>query len=175
MPIASAVLVPIYRDRAGDLQVVLVVRAEHGVHGGQIALPGGVRAETDASLRDTALREAEEEVGLPRTAVEVIDTLPEVLVPTGFLITPFLARLLVEPPVWRLQEREITEVLTVAVRDLAREDLQGEELWARPLWPAPLRVRFVRLGPHKLWGATYRILEPLVPRLLAGEWEIHRA
>jgi 8-oxo-dGTP pyrophosphatase MutT (NUDIX family) len=172
VPTASAVLVPLYRDGAGELQVVLVVRAEHGAHGGQIAFPGGVREASDASLRDTALREAEEEIGLPRTSVDVIEELPEVLVPTGFLITPFLARLRGEPPVWRRQEREITEVLTVAIKDIAREDLQGEELWARPLWPTALRVRFVRLGSHKLWGATYRILEPLVPRLLAGDWEI---
>ena len=172
MAIASAVLVPVYRDTAGELNVVLVVRAEHGVHGGQIAFPGGVRATTDADLRETALREAEEEIGLPRSAVEIIDTLPEVLVPTGFLISPFLARLLTEPPVWRPQESEITEVLTVRVSELAREDLRGEEVWVRPLWPAPLQVRFVRIGPHKLWGATYRILEPLIPRLIAGDWLI---
>ena len=172
MPVESAVLVPVYRDAEGLLQVVLVVRAEHGVHGGQIALPGGVRNVADAGLRETALREAEEEIGLPSASVEVIDELPAVLVPTGFRITPFLARLLTEPPVWRPQDGEIAEVLTVSVADLAREDLRGEELWARPLWPAPMTVRFVRLGPHKLWGATYRILEPIVPRLLAGDWPI---
>ena len=172
MPTAAAVLVPVYRDAAGDLQVVLVVRAEHGVHGGQIALPGGVRSDTDADLRETALREAEEEIGLPRTSVEVIAALEEVPVPTGFVIAPFLGRLLTVPPVWRPQETEIAEVLTVRVEDILREDLRAEELWARPLWPAPMRVRFVRLGPHKLWGATYRILEPLAPRLLAAEWAI---
>ena len=172
MPVESAVLVPVYRDAAGQLQVVLVVRAAHGVHGGQIALPGGVRDSSDAGLRETALREAEEEIGLPNASVEVIQELPSVLVPTGFRITPFLARLRTEPPVWRPQDGEVAEVLTVSVADLAREELRGEELWARPLWPAPMTVRFVRLGPHKLWGATFKILEPIVPRLLAGEWSI---
>ncbi|MBI2983732.1 MAG: hypothetical protein HYY42_06105, partial [Chloroflexi bacterium] len=75
-----------------------------------------------------------------------------------------------EPPAWRRQEREIAEVLSVAVADLARADLRGEETWELP--GGPRRVRFVRLGPHKLWGATYRILDPLIPRLLAGEWSI---
>jgi len=63
-------------------------------------------------------------------------------------------------------------VLGVAVADLAREDLRGEELWQLPGWPHGRQVQFVRLGPHKLWGATYRILDPLIPRLLDGEWEI---
>lgn len=172
MTVPSAVLVPVYRDTRGAMQVVLVVRGEHGLHGGQVALPGGVRSSDDADLRATALREAEEEIGLPRGAVEVLERLPDVDVPTGYTITPFLGRLRTRPPSWRPQEREIAEVLTVAVDDLARDDLRGEELWARPLWPAPLRVQFVRLGRHKLWGATYRILDPLVPRLLAGEWPI---
>lgn len=168
--VASAVLVPVYRDRAGELHVVLVVRGEHGRHGGQIGLPGGMRSVGDADLRETALREAEEEIGLERSSVEILATLPEVDTTTGYIVTPFLARLTKEPPAWRRQEREIAEVLSVAVTDLARPDLRGEETWELP--GGPRRVRFVRLGPHTLWGATYRILDPLIPRLLAGEWSI---
>jgi 8-oxo-dGTP pyrophosphatase MutT (NUDIX family) len=169
---ASAVLVPVYRDRAGEPYLVLVVRGQYGRHGGQIALPGGIRSAQDADLLSTALREAKEEIGLEPNAVEVLETLPAVDTSTGYLITPFLARLLSAPPAWRRQEKEIAEVLGVAVADLAREDLRGEETWQLPGWPGGRRVRFVRLGPHKLWGATYRILEPLIPRLMAGEWEI---
>jgi 8-oxo-dGTP pyrophosphatase MutT (NUDIX family) len=168
--VASAVLVPVYRDRAGELHVVLVVRGEHGRHGGQVALPGGTHAEGDADLRETALREAEEEIGLERRAVEILATLPEVDTSTGYLVTPFLARLVAEPPAWKRQEREIAEVLSVTLGDLTRPDLRGEEMLDLPR--GPRRVRFVRLGPHKLWGATYRILDPLIPRLLAGEWAI---
>lgn len=170
--VASAVLVPVYRDRAGEPHVVLVVRGEHGRHGGQIALPGGIRSPGDADLLATALREAEEEIGLERDRVEVLEELPEIDTSTGYAITPFLARLVTEPPAWRRQEKEIAEVLNVAVADLAREDLRGEETWKLPGWPGGRRVQFVRLGPHKLWGATYRILDPLIPRLLAGDWSI---
>jgi 8-oxo-dGTP pyrophosphatase MutT (NUDIX family) len=170
--IASAVLVPVYRDRVGELHVVLVVRGEHGRHGGQIAFPGGLRSPTDTDLLETALREAEEEIGLERASVELLDRLPEVDTSTGYEITPFLARLVTEPPAWKRQEREIAEVLSVAVADLARADLRREETWQLPGWPGGRLVQFVRLGPHKLWGATYRILDPLVPRLLAGEWPI---
>jgi len=71
-PVSSAVLVPVYRDRAGQLHVVLVVRGEHGRHGGQIALPGGIHDPRDPDLLATALREAEEEIGLERSAVVVL-------------------------------------------------------------------------------------------------------
>jgi 8-oxo-dGTP pyrophosphatase MutT (NUDIX family) len=170
LSVDAAVLVPVYRDRAGDMHVVLVVRTEHGRHGGQIAFPGGIHSPADADLRETALREAHEEIGLERGSVEVVATLPQVDTTTGYVVTPFLARLVTEPPAWQRQEREIAEVLSVALTDLAREDLRGEEMWDLPRgrW----LVRFVRLGRHTLWGATYRILEPLIPRLLAGEWAI---
>lgn len=170
MSVDSAVLVPVYRDGAGELHVVLVVRGEHGLHGGQIAFPGGVRSADDPDLRQTALREAREEIGLDPRAVEVIDTLPQVDTTTGYLVTPFLARLRGTPPAWKRQEREIAEVLSVAAMDLAREDLRGQEMWDLPR--GRRLVRFVRLGPHKLWGATYRIVDALIPRLLGGEWRI---
>ena len=170
--VSSAVLVPVYRDRSGEPHVILVVRGEYGRHGGQIALPGGIHAPQDADLRATALREAKEEIGLDPRTVEVLEELPEVDTSTGYAITPYLARLSSEPPAWQRQEKEIAEVLDVAVTDLAREDLRGEEIWHLPGWPGGRRVQFVRLGPHVLWGATYRILDPLIPRLLAGEWTI---
>lgn len=168
----SAVLVPVYRDTTGGLRVVLIVRTEHGRHGGQVALPGGMHDPRDADLLATALRESEEEVGLARDTVEILATLPPVDTSTGYLITPFLARVAAPPSEWRRQEREIAEVLVVPVADLARPDLRGEEMWQLPGWPGRRRIAFVRIGAHKLWGATYRILDPLIPRLLAGEWPI---
>lgn len=171
-PVASAVLVPVYRDDAGELRLVLVVRGEHGRHGGQVALPGGIHDRRDADLLATALREAHEEIALDPRGVEVLATLPAVDTTTGYLITPFLARVLEPLTPWRREEREIAEVLSVAVSDFARVDLRGEETWQLPGSPQGRRVRFVRIGPHKLWGATYRILDPLAPRLLAGEWSI---
>jgi 8-oxo-dGTP pyrophosphatase MutT (NUDIX family) len=166
------VLVPVYRDTTGALRVVLIVRTEHGRHGGQVALPGGMHDPRDADLAATALREAEEEVGLTRDAVTILATLPQVDTTTGYLITPFLAHVTAPPSAWRRQEREIAEVLVVPIADLERQDLRGEELWQLPGWTVRRRIPFVRIGEHKLWGATYRILGPLVPRLLAGEWPI---
>ena len=167
-PRESAVLVPLFRDAADRLRVVIVRRAAGGFHGGQLAFPGGKRETADASLLDTALREAYEEIGLPPASVEVIEALPVLHTTTiGLHIAPFLA-LIARPAAWTPDPHEIAEVLEPAVADLVRDE--GLESFAG--WPAPRRVEFFRVGPHRLWGATYRILAPLVPRLLAGDWPV---
>jgi len=166
----AAVLVPVFRDGQGDLRLVLVRRTEGGVHGGQLALPGGRQAPGDAAPLDTALREAREEIGLPPESVQVLATLPVVETrTTGYRIAPFLGRI-VRPPAWRLAPTEIAEVFEARVADLARPEARGEGLEQYLGWPSLERIEFFRVGPHRLWGASFRILRPLLPRLLAGEW-----
>lgn len=168
----AAVLVPVYRHGRDDLRIVLIRRTEGGVHGGQIAFPGGKRDPADRSLRDTALREASEEVGLAPATTEILADLPVVETLTSrFRIFPFLARVVL-PEVWLRQEREIAEVLDVRVGDLARPEAYGEAVMHFPTWPGPRQIPYYQVGPYRLWGATYRILHPLLPRLLAGEWKV---
>lgn len=168
----AAVLVPVFRDGSGDLTIVVVRRTEWGIHGGQIAFPGGKRAPGDGSLLETALREAEEEIGIDRTLVNVLEELPVVdTITTGFRIQPFLAALR-SPQEWRPETREIAEVLEVKVADLLDPGNQGEETWSLPGWSSPRRIRFFHLGEHKLWGASYRVLRPLLPRLASGDWGV---
>jgi len=168
----SAVLVPVFRAANGELRVVLVRRGDFGVHGGQLAFPGGKRDPGDASLLATALREAEEEVGLKLADVQVLAELPTIQTrTTGFSIAPFLARI-VPPSVWQFAQPEIAEVLEVPLRHLADPASAGQELWEFAGHPKPELISFWRVGPHYLWGASHRILRPLLPRLLAGEWEL---
>ena len=168
----AAVLAPVYRRQDGQLIVVLVRRAQGGAHGGQLALPGGQRDPGDADLAATALREANEELGLAANQLELLAALPMVQTQTtGFRIAPFLARL-TGPVPWRLQEREIAEVVELPVADLARSEVGAEVLRDFPTWPAPRRIQLWRVGGYEVWGVTYRILEPLVPRLLGGEWPL---
>jgi 8-oxo-dGTP pyrophosphatase MutT (NUDIX family) len=167
----AAVLVPVFRDRAGDLRVVLIVRAEGGVHGGQIAFPGGRSDPGDASALETALREAEEEIGLTRDRVHVLDALPVLETrSTGFRIAPFLARV-VPPPEWTPDAREVTAVIEARVIDLASDEAQGEVEMRFAGVAEPERVRYLRVGEARLWGVSYRILEPLLPRLVAADFD----
>jgi 8-oxo-dGTP pyrophosphatase MutT (NUDIX family) len=155
----SAVLAPVYRDPRGDLRLVFIRRSPYGVHGGQIAFPGGRREPEDADLLATALREAEEEVGLDPAQVEVLTELPVVsTVATGFRVAPFLGRLRGAPPDWRRQEDEIDEILDVRMDDLTRPEAHALEMWQLPGWPEPREIPFYWIGPYKLWGATYRIV-----------------
>jgi 8-oxo-dGTP pyrophosphatase MutT (NUDIX family) len=170
--IDSAVLVPVYRAEDGELRLVLIRRTEAGFHGGQLAFPGGKHDPGDRSMSDTALREAWEEIGLARETVEVLAELPAMDTRTAaFRIYPFLGRI-VRPSAWRRSEREVAEVVEVALGELARSENRGDDITLSPSWREPQRGPFYRVGPYQLWGATYRILHPLLPRLLGREWEI---
>ncbi|MCP3956644.1 MAG: CoA pyrophosphatase [bacterium] len=168
----SAVLVPVYRRGDGDLRMIVIRRAAGGLHGGQLAFPGGKRDPEDVSLRATALRETWEEIGLEEGRAEILHDLPVAnTLTSNFRISPFLAR--IEPPgAWRPDEREVAEVLDVGVGTFARPRAHGEEMKDFPTWSQPRLVPFYRVESYRLWGLTYRILRPLVPRLLAGEWEV---
>jgi 8-oxo-dGTP pyrophosphatase MutT (NUDIX family) len=170
----AAVLVPVYRGdgKGSPLKIVLVRRTEGGPHGGQIAFPGGKCAPEDDTKLDTALRETREEIGLEPESVDILEELTAVdTVTTGFLIHPYLGR--IRPPAaWRREPREIAEVLEVDVADLVRPEAHGKELRRFPEWPDPLEIPFYRIGPHKLWGATYRILHPLLPALATNDYDL---
>jgi 8-oxo-dGTP pyrophosphatase MutT (NUDIX family) len=155
----SAVLAPIYRDADDRLRLVFIRRSPFGVHGGQIAFPGGRREPEDPDLQTTALREAEEEIGLDRDSVDVLAALPVIeTVATGFRVAPFLGRLHGPPPVWRRQETEIDEILEVPLDDLLHPEAHAVENWQLPGWPEPREIPFYRIGEYKLWGATYKIV-----------------
>ena len=165
-------LAPVFRDAEGFLRVVLIRRTEGGIHGGQLALPGGNREPFDATPLDTAIREAEEEIGLTRANLEILASLPVVeTMTTRYRIVPFLARV-THPRPWRRAESEIAEVLETRVSDLLAPGAHGEAIENFPTWSGPRKISFYRVGEHRLWGATYRILHPLLPRLDGGEWEI---
>lgn len=168
----AAVLVPVYRDVAGATRVVLVRRSEGGPHGGQIAFPGGKLDAHDGSLWDAALREAYEEIGLPVDAAHPLAELGvfETRV-TGFRIHPFLARI-TPPPAWHPAAREVAEVLEPTVDELMDPTRRGSSIERFKEWSGPVRIEYIRLGDHRLWGATHRILTPLLPRLAAGEWGV---
>jgi 8-oxo-dGTP pyrophosphatase MutT (NUDIX family) len=165
----AAVLVPVFRDAEGRLRIVLIVRTDHGLHGGQLAVPGGRYDPDDETLLATALREAREEIGLDE--VEVLGELPAVRSgPTNFEVHAFLGRI---PPdvTWRPNEHEVVEVLTPAVDDLGAPDARRELLFTSERWPEGLLVDGIPVGERVLWGMTLRLLDDLVPRLLAGEWD----
>ncbi|HZP73483.1 MAG TPA: CoA pyrophosphatase [Gaiellaceae bacterium] len=166
----AAVLAPVYRDRDGLLRLVLIVRTDQGHHGGQLAFPGGRADDADASLLATALREAHEEIGLDPNDVRVVAELPPVRSgPTNFEVFPFLGRIPADVA-WRPSPHEVADVLTPAVDELWDPSMRRELLFTSTRWPEGLLVDGISVGDRVLWGMTLRLLDDLVPRLLAGEW-----
>ena len=172
-PTPAAVLLPFYRDVAGALRLILIERTRHGRHGGQIALPGGKHEAADPTLRATAIRETCEELGLAPDDLEVVGELEPLRTrSTGYQVWPFIGRLGRVPEIWRPGEAEVASVLDVGVNELADPAIRGFEEMEFATWnirqPVPVR----RIGGHILWGLTLRILEPVLPRALAGEFPL---
>lgn len=155
--IPAAVLVPIVL-RAEPTMLLTQRTAHLRDHGGQISFPGGRCEPDDASAEVTALREAEEEVGLDPACVEILGRLPQYLTGTGFTITPVVG--LVTPPLnLKLDDFEVAEVFEPPLsflldsRNHQRQQREfngiSHEFWAMP-W-----------NDYYIWGATAGMLVSL--------------
>jgi 8-oxo-dGTP pyrophosphatase MutT (NUDIX family) len=166
----AAVLVPI--TRSDEPEVVLTLRASGlSTHGGEVAFPGGRRDPEDPDLIHTALREAEEEIGLPPGLVEVIGPLSSVVSRHGIHVTPYVG-LVPDYVEYQANDSEIASVFSVPLaffRDDPREvthriDYLGQS-WYVPSY---------RYGEYKIWGLTAIMLVELVNLLYDAEIALHQ-
>jgi 8-oxo-dGTP pyrophosphatase MutT (NUDIX family) len=134
----------------------LMKRVDDGLaHSGQISLPGGSQ-EAGESLRETALREACEEIGAACAGVEVIGQLSPIYIPpSNFLVTPTVGYV-AERPAFQCDPREVAELIETPLSTLFDRDVVKREPWA--LRGMTVEVPFYQIGPHKVWGATAMIL-----------------
>ncbi len=150
--------------RNGEWHIVLIERPANDKdrHGGQISFPGGKHEPGDESLLQTALREAEEEVGIGRESVRVLGYLTKLYIPvSNFMVHPFVG-VLEEEPEFRLQASEVKTLLTAPFAHFQNPD--------------NFRTTDIRVTPHislksvpcfdlhgrVLWGATAMILSELL-------------
>ena len=158
----AAVLVPVWLRPEGAA-LILTKRSSHlKHHPGQIAFPGGKVDATDAGPMAAALREAQEEIGLPPDRVEILGALPVHETVTGFAVTPFvgLVRGVFDPTPEAGEVEEVfsvplSHVLTPARFAIERRQWMG--VWRR--------YYAVPYGPYYIWGATARILRGLADRV----------
>lgn len=151
----AAVLIAI-QIRDGAPHVILTKRSSAlKNHPGQVAFPGGKIGPSDATAIQAALREAEEEIALPRAQVDVLASLPDHITVTRFRITPVVAY--VEGSFHPVAERgEVEEVFTVPLSFLMQP--QNYSICERHYKGYIRRYYTVPYGPHYIWGATARML-----------------
>jgi 8-oxo-dGTP pyrophosphatase MutT (NUDIX family) len=165
------VLVPIF-EADGEAQIILTKRPDTmPSHRGEIAFPGGkLEAGRDASLRDAALREAHEEIGLDPARVEIVAELESMTTVAGrFMLTPFVG-LLAARPALHPDPIEVVRVLEVPISELL--EVYREERWDVPpefgAGAGPDRpIQFFELADETVWGATARILARFLTHLTA--------
>ena len=157
----AAVLVPLYLDAGGLHAVFTKRRADLRRHAGEISFPGGRQDFPDEDLRVTALREAEEEIGLAREDVELVGALPpSPTIVTGYRIHPFVG--IIKPGHrWVPAPSEVEMVLELSLADLVR----GFELKRLVRRGVPFKTPTYTVDGHLVWGATARILRSLLERL----------
>ena len=151
----ASVLIPVLTFKE-DLEILLTKRSLNlRNHPGQIAFPGGKKEECDSNPMETALREAEEEIGLKTSHVEVISSLPTHKTATGFTIKPYIG--LVEKPFKKtLQWGKVDEVFTIPVGHILNR--KNFSIQTRKWNGIERRYYIVPFGPYYIWGATARIL-----------------
>lgn len=162
---AASVLVPIVA-RADELTVLFTQRTTQlRKHSGQVSFPGGRAEPHDPSPEFTALRETQEEIGLPPAQVELIGRLPEYCTRTGYCITPVVG--VVRPPLaLRPDAREVEEIFEVPLsflldpRNHQRHSLE---------WEGETRWFFaIPYGSRYIWGATAGMLVNFYRRLASA-------
>lgn len=151
----AAVLMPIIQ-RATGLNVILTRRSNHlKHHPGQIAFAGGKVDDTDTSIQATALREADEEIGLKADMVDLLGTLPQHETVSAFQVTPFVG-IVSQSYQPHPEVGEVDEVFEVPLNLFLNP--QNFQIHPRVWHGVERRYFAVPYGPYYTWGATARIL-----------------
>lgn len=151
----AAVLVPIVvtTDR---VELIFTKRADHlGEHPGQMSFPGGGHETQDVDLLETAMREAEEEIGLLREEVEINGRLDDIETVTDYAVSPFVGT--VPDRSYQPDEREVAEVVRLPLVDLLDHGNYEADKREHPDL-GDVTVHYFRVGEYTVWGATGRIL-----------------
>ena len=154
-PIASSVLVLLFEEN-NSFNFILTLRSKKvETHKGQISLPGGVQ-EKNESLKDTALREAEEEIGaLPKT-IEIIGELSSIYIPfSGYKVHPYVGWASAPPKLIPCAQ-EVERIIIVPVNELIDEKNQTQKKTI--LRGIPVTMPYFSLKGEIVWGATSMIL-----------------
>ena len=155
-PRKAAVICLFYPDKNNEIHFTLILRKPYeGVHANQIGFPGGKIENTDKNAQDAALRELEEEIGVPREKPTIIKSLSEVYIPpSNFMVYPFLGYL-TEKPGFIKDDYEVAEIIAVPLDKLLNSKVKIQSV---KTGNNNIEVPTFLLENHIVWGATAMIL-----------------
>jgi 8-oxo-dGTP pyrophosphatase MutT (NUDIX family) len=152
----SAVLILLYQKNNEWFFPLIRRPLYEGHHSGQMALPGGKWEEHDLSLKETALRETCEEIGICSTEIKILGQLTDLFIPvSNNVVNPFIGFLASEP-VFQIDKNEVEAIYPISVDSLSDDTNKRNEPW--PFMDKVWQVPFYYLGQQKVWGATAMIL-----------------
>ena len=160
-PKEAGVMALFYPDVRQIAHLLLILRKTYkGVHSNQIAFPGGKVEKGDGDLLATALRETQEEVGVPISAVQVVRSLSQVYIPpSNFEVQPFIG-LCPEPLPFSLQESEVEALVEVRVADFMDDaNIRTQQLSTS--YAENVQVPTFYLNGHTVWGATAMMMSEI--------------
>ena len=155
----AAILIALF-EKDGEYCFPMIKRPENVKnHPGQIALPGGSKEEEE-SLEETALREAQEEIGVNPDKIKIIGKLTPIPVPvSGYLVQTYVG-VMDEEPEWKLSEDEVADFFVLKVSELLNSDKDYHETWDLRGFEA--KVPIFKVGDLKIWGATASVLSEFI-------------
>lgn len=150
-----------YPNEHERTNLLLILRkAYQGVHSNQIAFPGGKVEPGDIDLLDTALRETYEEVGVPKSEIEVICSLTEVYIPpSNFKVQPYVGLYKKKVP-FQIQKSEVAALVEVALSDFLDEGKITTQTLTTS-YATNIEVPAFHLNGHIVWGATAMMLSEI--------------
>ena len=154
----AGVLMLFYPKQSLDTSFVLIHRKSYpGVHSNQVGFPGGKVERSDKDLRETALRETFEEVGVPPSQIQVIRPLTDVYIPpSNFLVSPYLG-FTREEPSFIPEEAEVEQIIEVPLAEFLHEKAVFETV-ATTSYASGIQVPAFKLRGYTVWGATAMML-----------------
>lgn len=154
----AGVMALFYPTEDYQTNLILILRKTYkGVHSAQVGFPGGKIEKIDRSIEDAALRETEEEVGVPRSNISIIKKLTEIYIPpSNFFVQPFLG-IIPKTPKFVLEEREVEALIEVNLNSFMDERCVTSEILTTS-YATDLEVPAFNLNGHIVWGATAMML-----------------
>lgn len=158
-PKKSAVLILLFPSAIG-VDTVLIQRPMYdGVHSGQIAFPGGKFEEADQTLDQTALREANEEIGVLKDKIRLIGQLSDLYIPpSNFMVSPYIG-FISEKPNFILNSREVEKTITTDLLMLGQRPILEKVITNGSGFK--IKTPYIEIDGHTTWGATAMMISEL--------------